>query len=159
MQGTVILRALGVFALAATLAGCHPSTRSAAGQTPLPSQTTMAQANSTAPPDQAITVGPGDKYFAKTDAKTHGVNFAVWANGRPIGVIDWPSKSLDITKGMRGHANVVVVEWTRTQKNGSGTLTVGTDKKTVFTTKVTPSSPAKGRNSKQFIAPQAPIGR
>lgn len=119
----------------------------------------MAQGNSTAPPDQAMSSGPGDKYFAKTDAKTHGVNFAVWANGRPIGIVDWPSKSLDITKGMRGHANVVVVQWTRTAKNGSGTLTIGTAKKTVLTAHVTPSSPAKGRVSKQFIAPQANVGR
>src|SRR5579862_8067341 len=116
MQGTVILRTLGVIAFAAVVAGCHPSTRSAAGQTPLPSQTTMAQANSTAPPEQAMTVGPGVKYFAKTDANTHGVSFSIWANGRPVGVISWPSKGLDITKDLRGHSNVVVVQWARTQK-------------------------------------------
>ncbi|HLI98002.1 MAG TPA: hypothetical protein VKT72_18185 [Candidatus Baltobacteraceae bacterium] len=159
MQGTVILRSLGIVFLAASIAGCHPSVRSAAGQTPQPSSTTEAQANSTLPPDQATTVGPGDKYIAKTDAKLHGVNFAIWANGRPVGVIDWPAKGLDITKDMKGHANVLVVEWTRTQKNGEGTLTIATAKKTVFTTHVTPASPAKGRNSKQFIAPQSPIGR
>ena len=125
----------------------------------MPSQTTLAQANSTAPPNQALTSGPGDKYFAKTDAKTHGVDFSIWANGRPIGVVDWPSKALDITGGMRGHVNFVVVQWTRVQKNGSGTLTIGTAKNTIFVTRVTPKSPAKGRNSKQFIAPQAPVGR
>lgn len=159
MQGTVILRALGVCICATAISGCHPSTRSTAGQTPPPSATSAAQANSTAPPDQAITVGPGDKYFAKTDGKTHGVSFSIWANGRPVGVISWPNKGLDITKELRGHANVVVVQWDRTQKNGSGTLTIGTTKHTVMTTHVTPSSPAKGKQSKQFIAPQAPIGR
>jgi hypothetical protein len=159
MQGTVILRSLGIVILAASVAACHPSVRSAAGQTPEPSNTAPAQANSTQAPDQALTSGPGDKYFARTDAKTRGVNFAIWANGRPVGVIDWPSKALDITKDLKGHANVVVVEWTRMQKNGQGTLTIATAKKTLFTTRVTPQSPAKGRNSKQFIAPQAPIGR
>ena len=159
MQGTVILRTLGVVAFAAALSGCHPSTRSAAGQTPVPSSTTLAQAKSTLPPDQAITVGPGEKYIAKTDAKLHGVEFSLWANGRPIGVISWPNKGMDITKDLRGHANVVVVQWKRTQKNGAGTLTISTAKKTVLTTRVTPSSPATGRNSKQFIAPQAPVGR
>jgi hypothetical protein len=159
MQGTVILRSLGGVLIAASLAACHPSVRSAAGQTPPPSPASAAQANSTAIPDQRLTAGPGDKYFAKTDAKTHGVNFAIWANGRPVGAIDWPSKAMDITKDMKGHANVVVVQWTKTQKNGSGSLTIGTAKKTVFTTNVTPSSPAKGSNSKQFIAPQAPVGR
>jgi hypothetical protein len=160
MQGTVILRTLGVVLLAALVSGCHPSTRSPAGQTPQPSQTTMAQANSTAPPNQALTTGPGEKYVAKTDAKLHGVTFEVWANGRPVGIVQWPGKALDITKDMKGHSNVVVVKWTRTEKNGSGTLTVATtNNKTVFTTRVTPSSPAKGSNSKQFIAPQAPVGR
>jgi len=159
MQGTVILRALGVAILAAALSGCHPSTRSAAGQTPLPSSTTVAQANSTLPPDQALTTGPGEKYFAKTDAKTHGVSFSIWANGKPVGVISWPSKGLDITKDLRCHANVVVVQWDRTQKNGTGTLTIGTTNKTVMTTHVSASSPAKGKQSKQFIAPQAKIGR
>ncbi len=159
MQGTVILRTLGVLVLAGAVSGCHPSSRSAAGQTPLPSNTTLAQANSTAPPDQAITVGPGDKYFAKTNGALHGVNFAIWANGRPVGVIDWPAKGLDITKDLRGHANVVVVKWTRMQKNGSGTLTIGTAKKTLLTARVTPSSPKNGSVSKQFIAPQASIGR
>ncbi len=159
MQGTVILRALGVAILAAGVSGCHPSTRSAAGQTPLPASTTLAQANSTAAPDQALTSGPGDKYFAKTDAKLHGVSFSIWANGRPVDVIQWPSKAVDITQDMKGHANTIVVEWNRTQKNGAGTLTIGTAKHVVFTTRVTPSSPAKGRNSKQFLAPQAPVGR
>jgi hypothetical protein len=159
MQGTVILRSLGIVFLAASVAGCHPSVRSAAGQTPEPSNTTAAQANSTAIPDQRLTSGPGDKYFAKTDAKLHGVNFAIWANGRPVGVIEWPSKALDITKDMKGHANVIVIKWTKTQKNGSGSLTIGTAKKTVFTTRVMPTSPQTGSNSKQFIAPQAPVGR
>jgi hypothetical protein len=159
MQGTVILRTLSVFALAAIVSGCHPSTRSAAGQTPLPSSTTAAQANSTAPPDQALTTGPGDKYIAKTDAKAHGVTFSIWANGRPVGVVSWPGKGLDITKDLKGHSNQVVVKWNRTQKNGTGTLTIGTAKNTVVTARVTPSSPATGQISKQFIAPQAPIGR
>jgi hypothetical protein len=159
MQGTVILRSLGFIVVAAALAACHPSVRSAAGQTPEPSSTTAAQANSTAIPDQRLSSGPGDKYFAKTDAKTHGVDFAIWANGRPVGEIDWAGKALDITKDMKGHANDIVVKWTKTQKNGSGSLTIGTAKKTVFTTNVTASSPAKGSNSKQFIAPQAPVGR
>jgi hypothetical protein len=159
MQGTVILRTLSVVAFAAIVAGCHPSTRSAAGQTPPPSATSAAQANSTAPPDQAMTAGSGVKFFAKTDAKTHGVTFSIWANGHPVGVISWPSKGIDITKDLKGHSNQVVVEWTRTQKNGTGTLTIGTTKNTVLTARVTPSSPAKGRTSKEFIAPQAPIGR
>ena len=159
MQGTVILRTLGVVALAAAISGCNASTRSPAGQTPVPSNTTLAQSNSTAAPDQRLSAGPGDKYFAKTDGKMHGVDFAIWANGRPVGVIDWPGKALDITKDMKGHANVVVVKWTRMQKDGSGTLTVGTTKHTVLTARVTPASPKNGSVSKQFIAPQAPIGR
>jgi hypothetical protein len=109
-------------------------------------------------PDQAVG-GPADKYIAKTDAKLHGVNFAIWANGRPIGVIDWPGKALDITKDLKGGANVVVVQWKRMQKNGSGTLTLVTAKQTLLTANVTPSSPAAGSASKQFQAPKAKVGR
>jgi hypothetical protein len=159
MQGIVILRALSVVIFAATLAGCHPSTRSAAGQTPPPSATSAAQANSTAPPDQAMTSGPGDKYFAKADAKLHGVSFSIWANGRPAGVVQWPNKGIDITGAMKGHANNIAVQWNRTQKDGTGTLTIGTAKNVAFTVKVTPSSPIKGQITKVVMAPRAPVGR
>ena len=157
MQGTVILRSLGVVALVAGLTACHPSVRSAAGQTPVPSQTTMAQANSTAAPDRGITVGPGEKFWATTGKGMHGVHFSIWANGRPIGAMDTGGTNLDITKDLRGHVNDVVVEWNRLQKNGSGTLTIQSRKQKVLTVSVTPKSPVKGRQSKQFIAPQAPI--
>jgi hypothetical protein len=158
MQGTVILRALGILALAISIAGCHPSMRSAAGQTPPPSPANNAQANSTMAPDQAVG-GPADKYIAKTDAKLRGVNFAIWANGRPIGVIEWPGKALDITKDLKGGANVVVVQWKRMQKNGSGTLTLATASRTLLTANVTPSSPATGSASKTFQAARAKVGR
>ena len=160
MQGTVIFRSLCVLALAALVSGCHPSTRSTAGQTPQPSQTTMAQANSTAPPDQALSVGPGEKYIATTGGNVKDVTFDLWANGRPIGSIKWPGKSLDITKEMRGHANVLVIKWERTAKNGTGTLSIHSQTgKKVLTANVTPSSPAKGQVSKTMIAPQVPVGR
>jgi hypothetical protein len=160
MQGTVILRSLCVLALAAAVSGCHPSTRSTAGQTPLPSQTTMAQANSTAPPEQALSSGPAEKYIATTGPNLKDVTFELWANGRPIGTIKWPSKSLDITKDMRGHANVLVIKWDRTAKNGTGTLAIHSQSgKKVLSANVTPSSKATGQVSKTMIAPQAPVGR
>ena len=159
MQGAVILRLAGVFALAATLTACNPSMHSAAGQTPVPSQTTMAQANSTAPPSQRVSMTPGEKYFMKTGAGLHGITFSVWANGRPIASALTPGASIDITPELRGHANVVVIQWERTAKNGVGTATVGTAKKTVLTATVTAHSPAKGEVSKTFIAAQTPVGR
>jgi hypothetical protein len=143
------------------LSGCHFNTRTAAGETPAPSNTTLAQANSTAAPEQAMSNIPGDKYVAKTGADVKGITFEVWANGRPIGTIQWPNKALDITQGMRGHANVLVIQWTRTSKNGAGTMTIQTahNSKTVLIAHVTASSPAKGRVSKTLIAPQVPVGR
>gem|GEM_PF-2417720 len=161
MQGTVILRLLAVFTCITALCGCHFNTRNPGGETPAPSNTTLAQANSTAAPDQMMSKTPAAKYIAKTGADLKGVTFAVWANGRPIGSVQWPNKALDITPGMRGHANVLVIEWTRTTKNGSGTMTISTapGNKLVLTAHVTPSSAAKGRVSKTIIAPQAPVGR
>ncbi len=160
MQGSVVLRFCGAFALAACVSACHPSERSTAGQTPVPSQTTMAQANSTAAPDQSLSSGPGAKYMAKTGADLKGVTFEVWANGKPIGTVSWPNKALDITGGMRGHANVLVIKWTRTSKTGTGTMTIGTAKNgKILSAHVSPSSPAKGQVSKTMIAPQAPVGR
>jgi hypothetical protein len=159
MQGTVIFRSVGVFALAAALSACNLGTRSAAGRTPMPSNTTLAQANSTVAPAQALSQHPGDKYFASTSANTHGVTFSVWLNARPVNVLFPAGKAVDITQEMKGHANVVVIQWKRTQKNGTGTLTIQSRNKPVLTAKVTPSSPATGKVSKTFIAPQAPVGR
>lgn len=163
MQGAVILRSLAVLAAAAALSACHPSVRSTAGQTPEPSQTSVAQAQANAHqiPDRAITVGPGQKYFARTGKDLKGVQFSLWANGQPITTIEWPGKAIDITKDLRGHANVLVVEWTRTKNDGKGTLTVQAQgaTKPVATVNVTPSSPKTGKISKTFYTPQAPIGR
>ncbi len=126
MQGTVILRSLAVLSLAGSLAACHFNTRTTAGETPQPSKTTLAQANSTAAPDQWFSGKPGQKYFARTGPHLKDVTFEVWANGNPIGTISWPSKALDITHGMRGHANVVVIRWTRTSKTGTGMMRIET---------------------------------
>ncbi len=126
MQGTVILRSLAAAALVVLVSGCNSNSRTQGGQTPMPSNTTLAQANSTAAPDQAMSNVPGDKYIAKTSADVKDVTFAVWANGRPIGTVSWPSKALDITSGMRGHANVLVIQWTRMTKTGTGTMTIQT---------------------------------
>jgi hypothetical protein len=159
MQGSVIFRSLGVFALAAALSACNLGTRSASGRTPMPSNTTLAQANSTAPPQQALSSGPGDKYFAVSSPDTHGVTFSVWFNGRPVNALLPAGKAVDITQEMKGHANVVVVQWKRTQKDGTGTLTIRSRNKPVLSAKVTRSSPATGKVSKTFIAPQVPVGR
>lgn len=154
-----MLRAAGVLILAAALAGCHFNTRSAAGRTPFPSNTTMAQANSTAAPEMQLSRGPGSKYFAKESADTKGVTFAVWLNGNPINALFYPGKPVDVTSGMRGHANLVVVQWTRNDPKGSGTMTIQSGNNVVVTAKVTPSSPRTGKVSKTFIAKQAPVGR
>jgi hypothetical protein len=161
MQGTVVLRPLAIAALAVSLCACHFNTRTAAGETPQPSNTTLAQANSTAAPAQAMSNTPGGKYIAETSADVKDVTFAVWANGRPIGTISWPSKALDITQGMRAHANVLVIQWTRTHKDGIGTMTIQAEpnKKPVLVAHVTASSPTKGQVSKTMIAPGVPVGR
>jgi hypothetical protein len=160
MQGFVTRRPLGAFLLACALSACGANNSSSAGQTPGPSQTTLSQAESTmAPPEQSLTKGPGDRYYAKTGPKTHGVTFSIWANGRPITSVVTGGNTVEITPGMRGHANTIAVQWERTAKNGTGTLTVGTTKKVVLTVNVTTHSPAKGQISKTFIAPQSPLGR
>lgn len=107
----------------------------------------------------ALSQGPGGKYFAQTSSDTHGVTFSVWLNGSPVNALFPASKSIDITQDMRGHANVVVVQWNRTQKNGSGTLTIRSRQNVVLTAKVTPSSKASGKVSKTFIAKQVPVGQ
>jgi hypothetical protein len=159
MQGRVILRSFGVLSLIALVAGCHASTRSAAGQTPQPSQTTMAQANSTAAPAQHLSTTPGAKFSAEAAPGTHGVTFSVWANGTPVNVYFTPGKAVDITQDMRGHANVLVIQWTRTANNGTGHFAIHSQHQTVLTASVTPSSPKTGKVSKTIIAPQAPVSR
>lgn len=158
MQPTLTVRFLAGLAVAA-LAACSTNGGNTAGQTPAPSNTSMAQANSTAAPDQAMSKGPGQKYFAKT-AADDGVQFAIWANGTPITTIQWPNKSVDITPSMRGHANTIAIRWTKTKKNGTGTLMV-TDftGKTIVTAHVTAKSPTQAGISKTFIAPQMPAQR
>ena len=154
-----MLRAAGVLLLTAALAGCHFNSRTAAGETPAPSNTTMAQANSTAAPQQQLSNGPASKYFAKESADTKGVTFSVWMNGRPVNVLFYPGKPVDVSSEMRGHANLVVVQWTRTDKNGTGSLAIQSGNNTIVTAKVTASSARTGKVSKTFIAKQAPVGR
>jgi hypothetical protein len=156
MQGIHFMRLLAVLALGALCACAEQNTT--AGQTPAPGGTTLAQSNSTAAPDQAQSVHPGQKYVAKTGA-VKDVTFEVWANGQPIGSIAWPNKALDITKDMRGHANVLVIKWTKMKKDGAGTLSIETtDNKKVLSANVTAASPAKGSVLKTMIAPKAPAG-
>jgi hypothetical protein len=146
--------------LVLALAACNASTRSTAGQTPLPSQTSMAQANSTAAPDLALSAGSGEKIFAQTGGDLRNVTFSIWANGRPVTTIMWPSKSYDMTGALKGHANVVVVKWNKMGKGAaSGTLTIRSHSGVVLTARVTPSSPASGQVSKTIFARQVRIGR
>jgi hypothetical protein len=161
MRGTAILRSLAVAAFTALLCGCHFNTRTATGMTPQPSNTTIAQSNSTSSPTKHLSTIPAQKYIAQTAAGLKDVTFAIWANGRPIGTISWPSKSLDLTGDMRGHANVLVIQWTRTAKDGKGMMTIDTEPggKTVLTARVSPSSPEKGSVSKTLIAPRSAVGR
>ncbi|MFN2449415.1 MAG: hypothetical protein ABR508_06445 [Candidatus Baltobacteraceae bacterium] len=157
MQRSFIFRALTLCALAA-LAACSNTGGSTAAQTPAPSGTTMAQANSTAAPDQALTSGPGSKFFARTYA-LNGVQFEVWANGTPITTVQWPNKSVDITSKMRGHANNIAIRWTKIKKNGTGMLSITSAKGTkLMTAIVTASSPANAQITHTIIAPQAPSG-
>ncbi|HZZ65652.1 MAG TPA: hypothetical protein VFE17_09155 [Candidatus Baltobacteraceae bacterium] len=160
MQGTV-LRALAAALFAISLAACHFNTRTAAGVTPAPSPSGAADTNSTAPPVQAMSKTPSVKYYAKTAGDVKGVTFSVWANGTPIGSLQWPNKALDLTSKMRGHANVLVIQWERTTKSGSGTMTIVAQGSTkpVLVAHVSAGSPAKGQVSKTIIAPQAPVGR
>ena len=158
MQPTPMARLLAGLALVA-LAACSTNGGNTAGQTPAPGGTTMAQANSTAAPDQSMSKGPGSQYVARTGAD-NGVVFAIWANGTPVTTIQWPNKSADITSKMRGHANTISIKWTKQKKNASGTLTVvDATGKTIVVANVTPKSPAQAGISKTFIAPQMPAER
>ncbi len=154
---TTWFRTLALVA-AAPLAACSGQSNSAAGHTPVPSNTTMAQANSTQAPTQALSKAPGSKYIAKTGA-LHDVVFEVWANGLPLGTIQWPNKAMDITAKMRGHANQVVIKWTKLQKDGTGTLSIeeGNGVKQM-TAVVTNDSPTKGSYARTVMAQQAPMG-
>ena len=159
MQRLVTCRSLGALCLLLCLTACRFNQNSTAGATPAPSAMSLAQANSTAAPDQSLTVAPADKYFAKVSPSTHGITFSVWANGRPVIGGLTAGQSMDITPGMRGHTNRIAVQWQRRAKNGSGTLTIGTAKKAAMTVRVGADSPAKGQTTRTFIAPQAPAGR
>ena len=140
------------------LAGCTGSANQG-GQTPAPSPSSVSAANSTAAPDIRMAPGPGGAYFAKTGAD-NGVTFEIWANGSPVTSLQWPNKSVNITSKMRGHANVIAIRWTKTKKNGTGTLAVVDSRgKKIVAANVTAASPAKSEVSHTFIAPQAPGGR
>ena len=153
-------RLLAAAVVLATLSACHTSmSQSQKGQTPAPMQTTLAQANSTAAPDNGMTQTPGDKYFAKESAASHGVAFSIWANGRPITTILTPGQSVELTASMRGHANRIAVQWEKRSKKGAGTLTIGTAKQTAVTVTVDAHSAAKGQTTHTIIASQSPNGR
>jgi hypothetical protein len=155
MQRIAVFRSLSVLVLAAAVAGCSPGSRSTGGRTPSPSQTTLAQANSTTPPDRPVTLKPSEKFFAKT-GRDRGVSFALWANGSPLTVLTSPNAVYDMTGKLRGHANTLVVKWTKLHANSAGTLTIETRKHKVLTVRVRASSPKHGSRSKTFIAPQMP---
>lgn len=157
MQGIWMSRSLSVAVLAA-LTACSTNGGNTAGQTPAPGGTTMAQANSTAAPEQNMTGGPGAKYYAQSYADT-GVEFEIWANGAPVTSIQWPNKQIEITQKMRGHANNIAIRWTKLKKNGTGTLSI-TDQhgKRLMTAVVTANSPAKAGITHTLIAPQANQG-
>ncbi|HEV3155556.1 MAG TPA: hypothetical protein VGZ02_17250 [Candidatus Baltobacteraceae bacterium] len=161
MHRFVTHRSLGVLlSLVLAAAGCHTSmNKSSEGQTPVPGQTTMAQANSTAAPDNTLSSTPSDHYFAKVSSNTHGVAFSVWANGRPIMTVLTPGQSIDITADMRGHANRIAVQWNKRSKDGAGTITVGTVKKAVMTVTVGAKTATKGQTTKTIIASQSPVSR
>jgi len=135
------------------LVACNPQTRSSAGQTPLPSNTTLAQANSTAAPSgMARGVSP-NHYVAKTSSDLHGVAFGLWSNGRPVLSFSSPGMSIDLTNDLRLHANRLAITWHRMSTDGRGTLMVlSSFGSKVVSKTVNPSSPAKGQQSFQIIA-------
>ncbi len=134
------------------LAACNPQNRSTAGQTPQPSNTTLVQANSTAAPGLRGPMSTANHYYAKSSSDLHGVTFSLWSNGSPILSFSSPNMALDITKNLRGHANTMALQWERTARNGSGTLTIYGQGKTIARETVTPKSPAKGQRSVQMFA-------
>ncbi|HET7815116.1 MAG TPA: hypothetical protein VFL13_12165 [Candidatus Baltobacteraceae bacterium] len=151
-------RFLAAAALAA-LTACSTNGGNTAGQTPAPGGTTMAQANSTAAPEQNKTGGPGSKFFAQTYADSN-VLFEVWANGAPVTTIQWPNKQVDITPKMRGHANNIAIRWTKLKKNGTGMLSITDSQgKKLMTAVVTTTSPVKAGITHLIMAPQANTGQ
>jgi hypothetical protein len=129
---------------------------SAAGETPVPSHTTMSQANSVAAPSHHLSMVPGEKYFAKSSSGAHGVTFGIGAKCRPIAAIVSPGRSIDITGEVRGHANVVAIQWDRNSKSGSGTITVGTSEKALLSEHVTPHSRPTLRSPRRSLRRRPP---
>ena len=134
------------------LVGCNPQTRSTAGQTPNPSKTTLAQANSTAAPGFRGPISAQNHYYARSSSNLHGVTFSLWSNGTPLLSFSAPNMTLDLTQKLRAHANTIAIQWERTARDGTGTLTVYGQGKTIAREVVTPRSPAKGSRTVQMFA-------
>jgi len=143
-----------VLSACAVLAACNSQSRTQAGQTPAPSNTTAAQANSTESPVRlSDRMTSQEHYVAKTSGNLHGVTFGLWSNGAPILAFSSPNMSIDVTKDLRVHANRVAITWHRIAKDGTGTLTISTSTgKTVVAKAVNASTPARGQQTFPMFA-------
>ena len=153
-------RTFGIALLAfGVLSGCHPNWRgSSAGRTPPPGPSTShAQANSTNSPSRAVSLQPGAKYYAIT-GRDNGVQFGVWANGRPLTMLNTGGKNVDITKMLRSGSNEIAVTWTKVRPKAHGTISINQRTKPVFTVRVSPGSPRTGKTLQAFTAPHAVTG-
>jgi hypothetical protein len=162
MQGTVVLRLLAAFAFGAAICGCNTSTGgSAAGHTPVPSKTTLAQAQATSLTGQRTTSTPAGQYAAVTGPGVKNVTFSLWANGMPIGTIKWPQKAIVITKDLHADWNDLVIQWSKEKKDGTGSVSIESayKKEKILTANVRASSPMKGQVSKKVDLPPQNIGR
>jgi len=147
MHGVVPQRVLGTVALAFALAACHAQQP---GQAANQSAVSEAQsASSTGEPEPtASSLEAGTHYLAVTDAKSHGVTFAVHVNGTPAVTLNAPKMQLDIHSYMHQGPNTIVVGWQKQSAGGSGTLVIRSSTgKVAGTTTVSASAPASGEKT------------
>lgn len=149
MQGNLAFfrGVLGIAALIAGFASCTGN-GSQSGRTPAPSQTTLAQANSTAAPDAGTAAVPTAHVFAVTGTPMRGLRFSIFVNGVPSVTVNGAKQRVDFTKDARSGANTLVVRWKKDVLSGLGSIVIRQQGgKPLLALTVKPSDPKLGQKS------------
>ena len=147
MLGKVPHRVLGLVAFAVALAACHAQQP---GQAANQSAVSQAQsANATGQPEPtASSLEAGTHYLAVSDAKAHGVTFALHINGTPAVTINSPKMQVDLHSYMHSGPNTIVIGWQKQSPGGAATLVIRSSTGRVAgTATVSASSPASGEKT------------
>ncbi|MDQ2872093.1 MAG: hypothetical protein M3R35_03070 [Candidatus Eremiobacteraeota bacterium] len=147
MQGVVLFRSVAASVLIAGLAACSSSHPTSSGQTPLPAQTSLAQAGATRAPDNAKTRLVKTHYTITSAKTSKGITFSVYVNGQPGPSLNTAGGSTDITNLVGVGHNTIVVRWKKETNTGAGTLTITANGKPLMAEMVRPKDAVTGQKS------------